>query len=749
MGKGKKLLLVMLTALLAVAVSCSSGSAGNNCHSRVRVLMVQEYDSTYLDYSRFIDAVEKKYRSLDMVPEIRSIYTHAFLDMEAGYKELSEGLAALENEGWEPQVIFTHDNAVELAVRAGDEGLFDTGSVPVIAGAIRTLDWDMLAKHPWVVAFSDTPDVGNNIAVIKEMTGQNVVWVELDHDEYDEKMRNQFSDLCRTAPYTNACVWRLKSLDDPETAYANRDRVFIFLASSRCPETNVYPEDDTSTGVENTEWMRRHAWKYPHLNVKQDVFSGDFISSTGRPQFTAIHESFADGGGRYLCGYFSSWSEIADDMCSAAVRILVDGESPVSIAVREHRKDYYMDWQAMENLGLEYDDYSDRFHIVGAPLSKANPLLHGLRVAMMAILDFLLIALIVNIFLLFYDRRWKSAYNRLKSEKEFNENALLSSNCIVIYNPEDLSGIRPRLHPDYSDAYDAIMEAFGNSDPEFRQNLLLMSSSDFSYRWWQFRRGINAYGRGDSNGILIDIDDEVRHQQEMLEAAHMADESGRKEKFLSSISHQIRTPLNSIVGFAHILGSPTKQLSIPERDRIRAGLRDQTGALNELISDILQFSRLESGRINFRPSPLSVDDMADQIYDEWKDRIPEGIDFIFSPGRRGLKVDLDRSKVLEIANQYLSNAVKFTKEGAITLGWNYHYNTGEVEMYVEDTGCGIAPEKQKLVFTLFWKDDSFVRGTGLGLVIVKEYAKLMGGRAEVRSAVGIGSRFSVFFQSHL
>ena len=132
-----------------------------------------------------------------------------------------------------------------------------------------------------------------------------------------------------------------------------------------------------------------------------------------------------------------------------------------------------------------------------------------------------------------------------------------------------------------------------------------------------------------------------------------------------------------------------------------------------------------------------------KVYQTFILQIPEHLEFIYKDDT-DVTVHVDEARLRQVMTNFLTNASKFTPQGSITMGWEIHNDTGMVELYVEDTGIGLADEERKMVFSRFYKKDEFKQGTGLGLSICKSIIIRLGGQIKVKSQLGKGSRFSVF-----
>ena len=225
----------------------------------------------------------------------------------------------------------------------------------------------------------------------------------------------------------------------------------------------------------------------------------------------------------------------------------------------------------------------------------------------------------------------------------------------------------------------------------------------------------------------------------------LADEAKQKENFLTTISHEIRIPLNAVVGFCDVLVSmPAESFTPEELAEYSKIIKANNGSLSTMIEDILMFSRIESGRIQYVKDVFDAADLVRELSSEWSDIMPDGVQFLIVDSVHGVMVNNDRVRVKYILNQFVSNAVKFTKQGVIVLGATAHLNDRKVEFFVNDSGCGIPLKDQHRTFELFWKGNDFIPGLGLGLNVAQKLADGMGLTLGVESLEKFGSKFSLY-----
>ncbi len=230
----------------------------------------------------------------------------------------------------------------------------------------------------------------------------------------------------------------------------------------------------------------------------------------------------------------------------------------------------------------------------------------------------------------------------------------------------------------------------------------------------------------------------LKVKRELIKAKEHAEEADRlKSAFLANMSHEIRTPLNAIVGFSSILAETA---DTPENHEYIQIIESNNYLLLQLINDILDLSKIEAGLLEFKYTDVEINNCLEELEDAFRLRMPENVRLILAPPLGKCFIHTEKGRVIQILGNYLSNAIKYTTEGSITVGY-YLPKDGKLRLFIRDTGCGIAPDKHQQVFDRFVKLDSFKQGTGLGLSICRMIAEKMDATVGVSSEVGKGSEF--------
>ena len=256
------------------------------------------------------------------------------------------------------------------------------------------------------------------------------------------------------------------------------------------------------------------------------------------------------------------------------------------------------------------------------------------------------------------------------------------------------------------------------------------------------KRKIRVDGDELSSPIIVSIEWDVtelemikRELQSSKEKAEMSDKL--KSAFLANMSHEIRTPLNAIVGFSQLIAESNDE---EERKTYYGIVESNNGRLLELINEILDLSKIESGIIEFTIGPTSLHNLCREVHDAHIFRMPVGVSLVHEPSDESLMIETDKNRVFQVISNLIGNAAKFTKEGSISYG--YKRVGDQIVFHVTDTGTGIEPEKVGRVFERFAKLNNHAQGTGLGLSICKSIVERLGGKITVNSEFGVGTTFN-------
>lgn len=240
-----------------------------------------------------------------------------------------------------------------------------------------------------------------------------------------------------------------------------------------------------------------------------------------------------------------------------------------------------------------------------------------------------------------------------------------------------------------------------------------------------------------STGFYMAIKRLKAQGRELMLAKNRAEESERlKSLFLANMSHEIRTPLNAIVGFSEMLIATADEQERQEYGKIISSNSDM---LLNLINDILDLSKIESGHMDFTNTNVEMIPLFDNLYNVYKLKMPADVMLYYKAPQNDYTVSIDKQRVSQVVTNFITNAIKFTQKGSITIG--HEYTNNGIHIFVTDTGIGIEKNDVAKIFNRFEKLNPFIQGTGLGLPISKAIVESANGKIGVDSTLGEGSTF--------
>lgn len=323
-----------------------------------------------------------------------------------------------------------------------------------------------------------------------------------------------------------------------------------------------------------------------------------------------------------------------------------------------------------------------------------------------------------------------------------NETAELShvGNGEMIHAYISHESFTEKIHPDDQQMYRDVVTAFAQGEIESLRLSFRCRYFSEEYVWLEKIGEVYEYGKDGKPlkaiGILRDITVDKRHEAD-VQAKRLAEESNRmKSAFIANMSHEIRTPLNAIVGFSTLMAQAETDEEKQEYLKI---IESSNEFLLQLIDDILDISKIESGKLEFIYSDFSLNSIFKPQEPAFLRRVNAGVKVVFENDGSDYSIISEKTRLTQVLTNFLSNAVKFTSAGTIRYG--YHLTDNGIYAYVSDTGTGIKKEDQVTIFDRFVKLDRFKQGTGLGLSICKTIITMLNGEIGVDSEEGVGSTF--------
>lgn len=305
----------------------------------------------------------------------------------------------------------------------------------------------------------------------------------------------------------------------------------------------------------------------------------------------------------------------------------------------------------------------------------------------------------------------------------------------------EIIGIHSHFHPeDRAVMIDFLDKVIKGESSKLSRDVRIRRA-DGNYTWTRVNVLVRNYQPQDNIIEMLCINFDITELKEtermLIGAKEKAEEADRlKSAFLANMSHEIRTPLNAIVGFSSLL----EEAEDAEEKHLYATIIEENNKLLlQLISDILDLSKIEAGTFDIIPEQVDAQQLCNELLQSMQVRATEQVEILLAPELPELTFTSDKNRLYQVLLNFVTNALKFTSEGSIVI--DYRINGNEVRFSVQDTGMGIEPEKQEAIFTRFMKLNNFIAGTGLGLPICQSIVTQLGGKIGVESEPGKGSCF--------
>ncbi|MBL3931048.1 PAS domain-containing sensor histidine kinase [Bacteroides thetaiotaomicron] len=305
----------------------------------------------------------------------------------------------------------------------------------------------------------------------------------------------------------------------------------------------------------------------------------------------------------------------------------------------------------------------------------------------------------------------------------------------------EIIGIHSHFHPeDRAVMLDFLAKVVKGESTKLCRDVRIRRA-DGSYTWTRVNVLVRNYRPQDNVIEMLCINFDITQlketEQMLIKAKEKAEEADRlKSAFLANMSHEIRTPLNAIVGFSSMLEEAEEQ---EEKHQYITIIEDNNKLLLQLISDILDLSKIEAETFDIIPERVNAKQLCNDLFQAMQMKTSPQVELRLKDNLPELTFTSDKNRLYQVLLNFVTNALKFTSEGNITI--DYQIDGNEVKFSVQDTGMGIEPEKQEAIFTRFVKLNSFIPGTGLGLSICQSIVTQLGGKIGVESEPGKGSCF--------
>lgn len=728
-------------------------------HAETRhIALIHSFEPGYPPATKALELLQKEFRRLGLDCDVREYY----LDCDRYMEEVENfRMAGFVDDlsAWGAELIAVLDDQAAYALMACGHPL--AHEIPVVFSGVNYPNISLLLQYPNITGYADTPDYLRTIRMIESimgkariclMNGQTFLDRKIWH-ALNEQCEGQGPDIVTSAQgfYFAGSSYHCVREGETISPILKRQNIDMLLDT-----TKIVRMTSDSIAIRHLMWLGRGD-NTLLLYTKRDYTTKRVGMLFDNPTFQTINEGF--GFADYLLGGYFTPLESQIRYMATGIKERLEGRMPRQ-QVTECAKQYVLNWHVLQKYGIPLESIPVEYTVMYIPFSERYRY-HILVGSILGAVFVLTVIVLLSFSLLHERRRKREALRNLLYEHETLCLAIEGNStyawrlegdsvscdsqfCELIHHRSGrllLNEITPYIHP--------------GDLPVFRKNIASRHERTHhkgqyrcnftgEFQWWEFSYNtIHTPGHAPIiAGLLQNIQELKDHEQELIESRELAEQAELKQSFLNNMSHEIRTPLNAIVGFSDMLANEP-EFSDEERQEFVDIINTNTKLPLKLVGDVLELSRIESGNLSFIFQRESVRQLLDDVYQTHSLLIQPPLQFLKDFPPEDVQVNVDPMRLTQVLTNFLNNANKFTKEGSIQLGYCCPSGMSEVHLYVEDTGIGIPHSEQKMIFERFYKRSEFSQGVGLGLSICVLIVEKMGGRIELRSEEGRGSRFTV------
>ena len=723
-----------------------------------RIALIHSFEPGYPPAAKALELLQREFSLLGLDCDVREYY----LDCDR-YMEEAENLRMAgfvdDLSAWGAELIAVLDDQAAYALMACRHPL--AHEIPVVFSGVNYPNISLLLQYPNITGYADTPDYLRTIRMIESIMGKSRICLMNGQVFLDRKIWHALNEQCRGQGF--AIVTSTEGAYFAGSSYHRvRERETISPILKRqnidvlLDTTKIVRMTSDSIAIRHLMWLGRGD-NTLLLYTKRDYTTKRVGMLFDNPTFQTINEGF--GFADYLLGGYFTPLESQIRYMATGIKERLEGRMPRQ-QVTECAKQYVLNWHVLQKYGIPLESIPAEYTVMYIPFSERYryPILIG---SILGAVFVLTVIVLLSFSLLRERRRKREALRNLLYEHETLCLAIEGNStyawrlegdsvscdsqfCELIHHRPGrllLDEITPYIHPDDLPAFRkniATRHERTHHKGQYRCNFT------GEFQWWEFSYNtIHTPGHAPIiAGLLQNIQELKDHEQELIESRELAEQAELKQSFLNNMSHEIRTPLNAIVGFSDMLANEP-EFSNEERQEFVDIINTNTKLLLKLVGDVLELSRIESGNLSFTFQRESVCRLLDDVYQTHSLLIRPPLQFLKDFPPEDVQVNVDPMRLTQVLTNFLNNANKFTKGGSIRLGYCCPSGMSEVHLYVEDTGIGIPHSEQKMIFERFYKRSEFSQGVGLGLSICVLIVEKMGGRIELQSEEGRGSRFTV------
>ncbi len=737
-----------------VLLSCFLGSTLYTCAARrYKIAIIHSYEKNYYDADRYRHILEKELKTNGVSFEMKELFMNS--DELLYHDEMARAsffIDELDKWGVDAIGIFNNQATYSL-LKCGNPRL---RHIPVVFSGVYHPDIELIREYPNVTGYVDIPDYTSTIRMIEHIMGKSRIVVMSGSGMIDSQMWANMEEQCH-----NAKIETFEG-DILQHIFAHR----VIKDAYKEKKESFYNEK-----IDTTIVMRLMSETMPLRTIQQVARGSEtFLMLTSRtynsqnapdffsnPSFAVINEGFGTNN-KMLGGYFTTLETQLKDMAKG-ISLRLQGKMPEQ-QITQSRKQYVLNWNVMRRYNISDRNLLPEYQVMYVPFSVRYRyyILTGIILGGVFIV---LVIVFLTYGLIRERKRKKEALRNLRYEHKTLKLSIEGGTTFAwrkvkgdlsfdshFYELIDyphtfitLEQILTFIHPDDQERFRAGFLQ-DHKDSNYKEEYRCKFSGE--YEWWEFR--YSYINNGDNSfvvtGLLQNIQEIKDREAELIQARLLAERAELKQSFLNNMSHEIRTPLNAIVGFSNIL-IKDPNLTDEEKQEFVEIINLNNDLLLNLINDILEMSRIDSGAVSFVLTDTDVRTVVSVCYQTFSVQVKPSLKFLRDFPEEDVTICVDTMRLQQVITNFLTNANKFTSTGYIKLGYRYFPDKNVVHIFVEDSGIGMPPDELKMIFSRFYKHNEFAQGTGLGLSICRGIIDRMNGEIEVESEEGKGSRFTI------
>ena len=726
---------IMAAIFIITAVLGINGCHKNKSQTDYNILVIHSFDSLYTWGKEIKEGINDAFSHHNLSVKIRHFYLNC--EMLNARQEIDTLSRLLDEYTYDPpHMILIEDDQATFSLITSNHPI--THIVPIIFSGVSYLNCDILTGYNNITGFECKRDFIACYKLAKHII-PNITRINIltDSTVLGQSSRKEFLKQWQTVSQTEKEKIKIKFIPYREM------KTFRVL----------YPFYNASKGD-------------IFILPKWDFIISQFSNISAQPFFTVCNEGIGENiTGGILGGIFTLPYQQGFDGANLAAQILKGEKTITNVPLQYHKDRPVFDWPQIKRLNISKSQLPENSFIYNIPIYEK----YKTEFIIIILTAFILLFFLIFLYLL-EKKKKKRIQIRLHNKQELLEQALQVGNfhtwsydlitrkltfdkhffqstglpLTENYKINRISLIR-RIHPDdRRNVYNTLLSSIYGKDAKVVVQFRISLNSPDEYEWWETHFSLSpyiSYSNAQIYGLCSSIEHIKQREMELIVARDLAAKAELRQSFVANISHEIRIPLNAIIGFTNLL-SDENAFTPNERQSFIKTINRNCNILLKLINDILELSKLEANTISLVSEPCNMEQILELVYSQHKMRIPESIQFSIEAPHKQTIIKSDSIRLTQLLSNILDNAIKFTQEGNITIGYSIDHNQ-YLTLFVKDSGIGISEEEQNLIFDRFYKCNEFTQGPGLGLSICAAIAQLFEANISVESKPGKGSCFSI------